>query len=95
MHEVTHVVESPAPHVVPKRFGDSAVVLELRFWIDHPTPPRKWRAVSGVVAAVKAAFEEEAISIPFPQRTVSGRAGAIDATIETTGEQSMSGSEQN
>jgi len=80
MEGIDDVVESPQPQVVPKAFGDSAVVLELRYWIDHPSPPRKWRAVSAVITAVKAAFDEEGITIPFPQRTVSGRdAAAVDA----------------
>ncbi|MFC6757396.1 hypothetical protein ACFQER_12885 [Halomicroarcula sp. GCM10025894] len=70
---VSDVIDSPPPRVVPKSFGDSAVVLELRFWIDHPTPPRKWRAVSAVVRAVKTAFEEENVDIPFPQRTLTMR----------------------
>jgi small-conductance mechanosensitive channel len=68
------VSDSPPPQVIPKSFGDSAVVLELRFWIDRPTPARKWRAVSAVVSSVKSAFEAEGIKIPFPQRELSGRA---------------------
>jgi small-conductance mechanosensitive channel len=68
------VSDSPKPQVVPKSFGDSAVVLELRFWIDHPTPARKWRAIGEVVEAVKTAFEAEGIKIPYPQRELSGRA---------------------
>ncbi|SFR93611.1 Small-conductance mechanosensitive channel [Halomicrobium zhouii] len=82
MEDVDAVVTSPQPQVVPKAFGDSAILLELRYWIDHPSPPRKWRAVSAVVTAVKAAFDEEGITIPYPQRTVSGRdatAAAEDA----------------
>jgi len=71
------VVDAPPPQVFPKSFGDSAVVMELRFWIDHPTPPRKWKAVSAVVTSVKSAFEEEEIEIPFPQRELSGRAGGF------------------
>jgi len=68
------VADAPPPQIVPKRFGDSAVVLEMRFWIDHPTPPRKWNATERVVTQVKAAFEREGIKIPFPQRELSGRA---------------------
>ncbi|MFB6224053.1 MAG: mechanosensitive ion channel family protein [Haloarcula sp.] len=80
--DIEHVVDSPTPDVVPKNFGDSAVVMELRFWIDHPTPPRKWRAISAVVRGVKATFDEEDIDIPFPQRTLSSR--VEDTTEETT-----------
>jgi small-conductance mechanosensitive channel len=71
---VDSVTETPPPRVVPKSFGDSAVILELRFWIDRPMPPRKWQAVDAVVRAVKDAFESEGIKIPFPQRELSGRA---------------------
>jgi len=68
------VTDAPPPQVIPKSFGDSAVVLELRFWIDNPSPPRKWQAVSGVVRTVKSDFEDAGIKIPFPQRELSGRA---------------------
>jgi len=72
--DLSQVVDAPPPRVVPKSFGDSAVVLEMRFWIDHPTPPRKWRAISQVIQAVKEAFEREGVKIPYPQRELSGRA---------------------
>jgi len=73
IREETHVADAPSPQVVPKTFGDSAVVLELRFWIDRPTPARKWQATSEVVTGVKRAFEAEGIKIPFPQRELSDR----------------------
>jgi len=59
--------------VVGKRFGDSAVVLTCRFWIDSPTAPRKWEAQTAVIRAVREAFAEEGITIPFPQRELSER----------------------
>jgi len=74
--EAVDIVEdAPAPKVIPKAFGDSSVVLELRYWIEHPSPPRKWRAVAGVVSGVKSAFDEAGITIPFPQRELSAREG--------------------
>jgi small-conductance mechanosensitive channel len=75
------VLSAPAPQVIPKDFGDSAVVLEVRFWIDRPTPPRMWRARADVVTAVKEAFAAEGIQIPFPQRTVSGRGDAAGISV--------------
>jgi small-conductance mechanosensitive channel len=71
---VETVTETPPPKVFPKSFGDSAVVLEMRFWIERPTPPRKWRTQAAVVNAVKDAFDREGIKIPYPQRELSGRA---------------------
>jgi len=74
MEDVDAVVTSPQPQVVPRGFGDSAILLELRYWIDHPSPPRKWRAVSAVVVAVKAGLRRRRGSLSrTPQRTVSGR----------------------
>jgi small-conductance mechanosensitive channel len=67
------VSKNPPPDVFPRSFGDSAVVLEMRFWIERPTPPKQWRAHSDVVNAVKEAFEREGIKIPYPQRELSGR----------------------
>lgn len=72
--DVAAVAPTPPPQAIPKAFGDSAVILELRFWIDRPTPQQKWRATAGVVEAVKQAFDREGIEIPFPQRELSGRA---------------------
>jgi len=89
IREATPVADAPPPQVIPKQFGDSAVVLELRFWIDRPTPARKWRAVSEVVSGVKHAFEAEGIKIPFPQRELSDRpsAGGISVHDQRDGEE--------
>lgn len=65
--------EAPSPDVVVESFGDSAVVLTLRFYIDDPSMRRKWNAQNAVMEAVKRAFEREGIAIPFPQRVLSGR----------------------
>jgi small-conductance mechanosensitive channel len=73
MEELDTLASSPPPRAVPTGFGDSAVILELRFWIDHPNPPSKWHATTAVVHAVKERFEAEGIKIPFPQRELSGR----------------------
>lgn len=81
--EVDAVVDNPAPDAVPVRFGDSAIVLDLRFWIRNPSPPRKWHAIRGVVYGVKDAFDRAGIDIPFPQRTVGGREGARQFPEET------------
>lgn len=73
MESIESIADSPQPAAVPTRFGDSAVVLELRFWIDRPTPPRRWRATRSVIHNVKERFEDAGIAIPFPQRSLSSR----------------------
>ncbi|MFB6119688.1 MAG: mechanosensitive ion channel family protein [Halobacteriaceae archaeon] len=74
LRNVEKILSVPQPQVVAKSFGDSAVVLGLRVWIDKPSARRRWRARTAVIREVKAAFDEEDIKIPFPQREMSGRA---------------------
>jgi len=73
--DVDGVVSGPAPDVVGKRFGDSAVVLGVRFWIDNPSSRKRWRTRTAVINRVHEAFTSEGITIPFPQQTLSAREG--------------------
>lgn len=73
MESVEAVIDAPPPETTTKAFGDSAVVLELLYWIENPTPITSRRATEAVIYAVKSRFEEEGIEIPFPQRRLSGR----------------------
>jgi len=65
--------DHPEPRTVLTGFGDSAVVMELRFWVDNPTAQRRWTAQTDIVSSVKDTFEENEMTIPFPQRTLSSR----------------------
>ncbi|QZX99452.1 mechanosensitive ion channel family protein [Halobaculum rubrum] len=71
--DVSVIEDNPQPQVVPKSLGDSAVVLECRFWIDTPSAPKRTLATAAVVRAVKTALDEAEIKIPYPQREVTGR----------------------
>lgn len=73
MDDLDAILSVPTPQVVVKQFGDSAIVLGCRFWIDKPSARRKWRARTAVVEAVKAHFDEAGVKIPFPQRELTGR----------------------
>lgn len=72
---IEEVLTVPEPAVVAKRFGDSAVILGIRFWIGNPSSRKRWRTQTTVMNGVKAAFESEGIEIPFPQRVHSDRDG--------------------
>ena len=65
---------SPSPQVVTKSFADSAIVLGVRFWIDNPSARRFARVRTAAIQAIKTAFEDEGVKIPYPQRELSGRA---------------------
>lgn len=86
MRDLDPVLTVPEPHVICKRFDDSAVVLGLRFWIDNPSARRRWRAQTAVVRATKEAFASEDIKIPFPQRELSGRAETGGFRVADDGE---------
>jgi len=58
----------PPPEVRLESFGDSSVDYSLLFWIDDPREDR--RIQSRVRIDIAAAFAEDGITIPFPQRDV-------------------------
>jgi len=98
MADVDEVLAEPYPHVVMKEFGDSAVVLQCRFWIDDPTARRRWVAQSSVIDAVKRTFDGGDVTIPFPQRELSGRdeagfrvAGGRETPVGTAAETAADG----
>ncbi|WP_259536002.1 mechanosensitive ion channel family protein [Halalkaliarchaeum sp. AArc-CO] len=62
-----------SPEVVIDRFGDSAVVLVVRLWVEDPTPRELTRARGELIAAISNRFSEEGIEIPYPQRELSHR----------------------
>ncbi|ESS11661.1 MAG: small-conductance mechanosensitive channel [uncultured archaeon A07HR60] len=73
IESVDDVATAPKPHAIPTGFGDSAVVLELRYWIRNPSARKRWQTSQMVIRAVKSRFDEAGITIPYPQREFSSR----------------------
>ncbi len=65
--EDERVLAEPEPMVVVDALGDSSVDLLCRFWT---APADLFTTRWAVTQAVKARFDAEGISIPFPQRDV-------------------------
>jgi small-conductance mechanosensitive channel len=63
------VLADPAPSVLLTAFGDSAINLELGFWIEDPEGG-KGNVISEINFAIWRAFREHGVNIPFPQREV-------------------------
>ncbi len=61
------VLESPAPMVKVHNLGDSSVDLVCRPWCNTDD---YWDVHWNVTEAVKRRFDEEGVSIPFPQRDI-------------------------
>ena len=73
MHDHNLVLSPPEPHAVLTGFDDSAIGMRLRFYISNPSARKMWKARTRVTVAVKRAFEDAGIKIPFPQRELSDR----------------------
>ena len=51
-------------------FGDSSINFNIRFWIHFPGDPGFLTIVNDVIMAIKKAYDQNGISIPFPIRTL-------------------------
>ncbi len=71
--ENNQVVKQPAPRVRLRTFGDSAVNFQLLLWVGDPR--EKGRQTHLILKEVYRVFNENNISIPFPQRDVYVRRG--------------------
>jgi small-conductance mechanosensitive channel len=60
----------PAPEVVYTSFGDSAINFQARFWVSYTANSVYVNAVHHAILALKKAFDQNNISIPFPIRTL-------------------------
>ncbi|MEP3439669.1 MAG: mechanosensitive ion channel domain-containing protein [Hoeflea sp.] len=71
------VLTEPEPWAYVSELGDSAVSVTLRYWTKSPD---WWTTSRELTKAAKIAFDQNGISIPFPQVTYSG---ALAVTPET------------
>ena len=70
------VLGNPPPDVIFTEFGDSSLNFDLRVWTsDFITKPRTLR--SDLNFAIRKRFTENGIEIPFPQRDIHVRSGAL------------------
>lgn len=65
--EDERIHSDPEPFVVLSEHGDSSVNFTCRVWVDAPN---YWGVYFDVMEKVKLVFDQEGISIPFPQRDV-------------------------
>ncbi len=72
---VKEVLSEPAPRVHFADFGDSALKLQIRVWINEPRDHTIIR--SNVNFAIERSFREHNIEIPFPQRDVRLRVSSV------------------
>jgi small conductance mechanosensitive channel len=51
-------------------FDSSSMTFNIRFWIEYPGEPNYFKMRSKAIKAIKKAFDEQDITIPFPIRTL-------------------------
>ncbi|MGM0451161.1 MAG: mechanosensitive ion channel family protein [Pseudomonadota bacterium] len=61
------ILQEPAPMIVVGDLGDSSVDLKVRFWAHGDV---LWFCYWDMLEKIKVAFDENGITIPFPQRDV-------------------------
>ncbi len=66
--ENKNVTEEPAPRVRVRSFADSSVNFELLCWVGDPS--LKGLEIHNLLKSAYKSFDENKISIPFPQRDV-------------------------
>ncbi|MBI5329910.1 MAG: mechanosensitive ion channel [Betaproteobacteria bacterium] len=67
-----HVMETPAPRVLLKGFGESGIDLDLAIWMNAPEEG-ELALRSDLYWAIWEAFKREGIEIPYPHRVVQLR----------------------
>ncbi|MDY0343898.1 MAG: mechanosensitive ion channel family protein [Lentimicrobium sp.] len=53
-----------------EEFGGSSINFNIRFWISYPGEPGYFKVKTDAIKAIKKAFDENDIMIPFPIRTL-------------------------
>ncbi|TVR13107.1 MAG: mechanosensitive ion channel family protein [Balneolaceae bacterium] len=67
---VEHVLDDRGVEFYYDEFGNSSINFKVRFWVKFRTNPDFWQARSEAIIAIKKAFDENDIMIPFPIRTL-------------------------
>jgi small conductance mechanosensitive channel len=63
----SRILNEPAPQIIVTSFGDNSVNLAIRVWTKTED---YWLVFADLMEKIKIAFEQNSISIPFPQRDI-------------------------
>jgi len=76
------ILDDPAPSVRLVELGDSDVGLQCRWWISEPDRGDFVRVRSEYVTAVKKAFDEASIDIPYVHRQLTGSVEVVESVAD-------------
>ena len=69
IQNVAGVESDPAPSLIAKELGDSALLVDAYFWVDQ-TKSDLFGVHSAVVQAINEAAQRDKINLPYPVQTV-------------------------
>ncbi len=78
--EIPRIVKTPAPRCLLRDFADSAVNIELRFWVND-AENGLGNVRSDVLMRIWDKFQEEGVAFPYPQRDIHVK-GTIPIRLE-------------
>jgi small-conductance mechanosensitive channel len=81
--DVSRVLRDPEPHCLVLAFGDSAVDLELRLWINDPRNGVH-NVKSQVLMRVWELYHQHGIEFPYPQRDLHLKTAVPVTVVRTT-----------
>lgn len=88
----SNVITAPMEVLGLESFGDSAIVIRVRF---TTVPMQQWTVAREFRRRVKNAFDERGIEIPFPHRTIYlGEAAPMDGILKVRSEGFGNGAEE-
>lgn len=86
-----YLLKGKEVQLVYNEFADSSINFTLMIWIQYPDEPGYLTAKSDAIMAVKKAFDENGITIPFPIRTldfgIKGGKTLSKMTLNTNGQE--------
>ncbi|MEQ9298635.1 MAG: mechanosensitive ion channel family protein [Cyclobacteriaceae bacterium] len=89
--KMPYLLKGKEVQLVYNEFADSSINFTLMIWIQYPDEPGYLTAKSDAIMAVKKAFDENGITIPFPIRTldfgIKGGKTLSKMTLNTNGQE--------
>jgi small-conductance mechanosensitive channel len=70
VESLEHINKDKGVEFFYEEFGGSSINYVVRFWVDFSTNPDFWSPRSEAIMAIKKAYDENDIMIPFPIRTL-------------------------
>ncbi|WLG14056.1 mechanosensitive ion channel [Psychrobacter cibarius] len=87
LDKVESVSKKAQPSVIATGFGDSAIDLMVRWFIEDGTQANKVTSIHQVIVEIKSALDVAGVNIPFPIRTIDLSDPSVTSIVNKLHEQ--------